>query len=226
MPSKGGFGRALGRDLLDGLLLDAARAVGAEIFQPWRAAAIVSEGELQAVTIEARDAEKTLRAPVVIAAHGSWEPGKLPSQLDKINDPSNLLGFKAHFKGASLPPDLMPLPIYLSHRLVERQAQLRKSGKLNWLRPDAKSQVTIKYVDGKPKEIDTVVLSTQHHPEIEHGPLCEALAVSLRGWIARLDRQRQRHECRFGRIQRIGELFHAQERGDAGAKLLRVHRLG
>ena len=68
-------------------------------------------------------------------------------------------------------PDLMPLPIYLAHRLVERQAQLRKQGKLAWLRPDAKSQVTIKYVDGRPKEIDTVVLSTQHHPEIEHGAL-------------------------------------------------------
>src|SRR5215510_1411189 len=58
-------------------------------------------------------------------------------------------------------PDLMPLPIYLSHRLVERQAQLRKAGKLKWLRPDAKSQVTIKYVDGRPKEIDTVVLSKE-----------------------------------------------------------------
>ncbi len=45
---------------------------------------------------------------------------------------------------------LMPLPIYLAHRLVERQAQLRKNGKLKWLRPDAKSQVTVKYVDGKP----------------------------------------------------------------------------
>src|SRR5918996_1937543 len=48
-------------------------------------------------------------------------------------------------------PELMPLPIYLSHRLVERQAQLRKQGKLPWLRPDAKSQVTVKYVDGRPK---------------------------------------------------------------------------
>jgi S-adenosylmethionine synthetase len=76
-------------------------------------------------------------------------------------------------------PDLMPLPIYLAHRLVERQAALRKSGKLNWLRPDAKSQVTIKYVDGKPKEIDTVVLSTQHHPEIEHGPLSEAVIEEI-----------------------------------------------
>ena len=76
-------------------------------------------------------------------------------------------------------PDLMPLPIFLAHRLVERQAQLRKSGQLNWLRPDAKSQVTIKYVDGKPKEIDTVVLSTQHHPEIEHAALQEAVIEEI-----------------------------------------------
>src|SRR6188474_1881665 len=68
-------------------------------------------------------------------------------------------------------PELMPLPIFLAHRLVQRQAQLRKQGKLAWLRPDAKSQVTVKYVDGRPKEIDTVVLSTQHHPDIEHGKL-------------------------------------------------------
>jgi S-adenosylmethionine synthetase len=63
-------------------------------------------------------------------------------------------------------PSLMPLPIYLSHRLVERQAMLRKDGRLPWARPDAKSQVTIRYVDGKPDSIDTVVLSTQHSPEI------------------------------------------------------------
>src|SRR5829696_2505829 len=72
-------------------------------------------------------------------------------------------------------PELMPLPIFLAHRLVQRQAQLRKQGKLAWLRPDAKSQVTVKYVDGRPKEIDTVVLSTQHHPEIEHAALTEAV---------------------------------------------------
>jgi S-adenosylmethionine synthetase len=63
-------------------------------------------------------------------------------------------------------PSLMPLPIYLSHRLVERQAMLRKDGRLPWLRPDAKSQVTVRYVDGKPDSIDTVVLSTQHSPEM------------------------------------------------------------
>jgi S-adenosylmethionine synthetase len=76
-------------------------------------------------------------------------------------------------------PELMPLPIHLSHRLVERQAQLRKNGKLNFLRPDAKSQVTIKYVDGRPKEIETVVLSTQHHPDIEHAALCEAVIEEI-----------------------------------------------
>jgi S-adenosylmethionine synthetase len=61
---------------------------------------------------------------------------------------------------------LMPMPIYLAHRLVERQAMLRKDGRLPWLRPDAKSQVTMKYVNGKPDSIDTVVLSTQHSPEM------------------------------------------------------------
>jgi S-adenosylmethionine synthetase len=63
-------------------------------------------------------------------------------------------------------PSLMPMPIYLSHRLVERQAMLRKDGRLPWLRPDAKSQVTLKYVDDKPFSIDTVVLSTQHTPDM------------------------------------------------------------
>ncbi len=61
--------------------------------------------------------------------------------------------------------ELMPAPIYYAHRLVERQAQLRKDGRLPFLRPDAKSQVTMRYVDGKPHSIDTVVLSTQHSPD-------------------------------------------------------------
>ncbi|MGH8255925.1 MAG: methionine adenosyltransferase [Steroidobacteraceae bacterium] len=76
-------------------------------------------------------------------------------------------------------PELMPLPIHLAHRLVEKQAQLRKSGKLSWLRPDAKSQVTMRYVDGKAKEIDTVVISTQHSPDIEHGKLSEAVIEEI-----------------------------------------------
>ncbi len=66
-------------------------------------------------------------------------------------------------------PQLMPLPIWLSHRLMERQAQLRKDGRLPWLRPDAKSQVTVEYIDGKPHKIDTVLVSTQHAPEMSDG---------------------------------------------------------
>ncbi|MBB1163048.1 methionine adenosyltransferase [Aquariibacter albus] len=62
-------------------------------------------------------------------------------------------------------PALMPAAIHYAHRLVERQAQLRKDGRLPFLRPDAKSQVTLRYVDGKPVSIDTVVLSSQHAPE-------------------------------------------------------------
>src|SRR5258708_33942596 len=69
----------------------------------------------------------------------------------------------------------MPLPSYLRRRLVERQAELRRSGKLSWLRPDAKSQVTIRYANGRPESLDTVVLSTQHAPGIEHKKLSEAV---------------------------------------------------
>jgi S-adenosylmethionine synthetase len=71
-------------------------------------------------------------------------------------------------------PTLMPLAIYLAHQVVQRQAQLRHDGRLPWLRPDAKSQVTIRYVDGKPHSIDTVVLSTQHAPEMTLEAIREA----------------------------------------------------
>jgi S-adenosylmethionine synthetase len=60
----------------------------------------------------------------------------------------------------------MPFPIYYAHRLVQRQSEVRRDGRLAWLRPDAKSQVTVRYVDGKPRSVDTVVLSTQHAPEM------------------------------------------------------------
>ena len=70
---------------------------------------------------------------------------------------------------------LMPFPITYAHRLVEQQARVRKSGKLEWLRPDAKSQVTVRYVDGQPHSIDAVVLSTQHAPDIKHEELQRAV---------------------------------------------------
>jgi S-adenosylmethionine synthetase len=76
-------------------------------------------------------------------------------------------------------PQLMPLPIFLSHRLVERQSEVRRDGRLAWLRPDAKSQVTIRYVNGKPESIDTVVLSTQHAPGVKHDQLKEAVIEQI-----------------------------------------------
>jgi len=75
--------------------------------------------------------------------------------------------------------ELMPMPIHLSHRLVERQSQLRRDGRLTWLRPDAKSQVTLRYVDGKPDSIDTVVLSTQHDEDISLEKLREAVIEEI-----------------------------------------------
>ena len=74
---------------------------------------------------------------------------------------------------------LMPAPIYYSHRLVERQAELRKNGTLPWLRPDAKSQVTLRYDNGKPVAVDAVVLSTQHAPEIKLADLREAVMEEI-----------------------------------------------
>ncbi len=76
-------------------------------------------------------------------------------------------------------PSLMPLPIYLAHRLMERQSLLRKDGRLPWLRPDAKSQVTLHYVDGKPHSVDTVVVSTQHAPEMTLETIREAVIEDI-----------------------------------------------
>ena len=74
---------------------------------------------------------------------------------------------------------LMPFPIMCSHRLVQKQSEVRKSGKLEWLRPDAKSQVTVLYEDNKPVSIDTVVLSTQHSPDISYKNLQEAVIEEI-----------------------------------------------
>lgn len=76
-------------------------------------------------------------------------------------------------------PQLMPMPIYYAHRLMERQAELRKSGRLTWLRPDAKSQVSVSYKNDKPHRVETVVISTQHHPDISHVALTEAVIEEI-----------------------------------------------
>jgi len=74
---------------------------------------------------------------------------------------------------------LMPFPITYSHLLVKRQSEVRKSGALSWLRPDAKSQVSVRYEDNKPVAIDTVVLSTQHDEEIDHATLSDAVIEEI-----------------------------------------------
>ncbi|MCE9594456.1 MAG: methionine adenosyltransferase [Planctomycetes bacterium] len=72
-------------------------------------------------------------------------------------------------------PELMPFPIHYSHRLVEKLAELREKGVLKWLRPDAKSQVTVEYEDDRPVRVNTVVISTQHAPEVDHATIVKEI---------------------------------------------------
>ena len=76
-------------------------------------------------------------------------------------------------------PQLMPLPIYYAHRLMERHAELRKDGRLPWLRPDAKSQVSVRYVNNRPQHVETIVVSTQHHPDLSHAQITEAVVEEI-----------------------------------------------
>ena len=76
-------------------------------------------------------------------------------------------------------PTLMPMPIYLAHNLARRQSELRKDGTIPWLRPDAKSQVTIEYCQGRPQRVDTVLISTQHAPEVSHAEIAEAVTEHI-----------------------------------------------
>ena len=76
-------------------------------------------------------------------------------------------------------PTLMPFPIFYAHRIMQRQADLRRDGRLPWLRPDAKSQLTVRYVDGKPVAIDTVVVSTQHDADVPHKQIEEAVIEEI-----------------------------------------------
>jgi S-adenosylmethionine synthetase len=116
----------------------------------------------------------------VMSAIGKQSPD-IAKGVDKKNKEEQGAGDQGLMFGyASNETDvLMPAPITYAHRLVMKQAKLRKEKKLSWLRPDAKSQITFRYLDNKPVSIDTVVLSTQHDPDISHNDLVEAVIEEI-----------------------------------------------
>lgn len=116
----------------------------------------------------------------VLSAIGKQSPD-IAMGVDEKNDKEQGAGDQGLMFGYACNETdvLMPAPITLAHRLVKQQAEVRKSGKLPWLRPDAKSQITLKYQDNKPIGIDAVVLSTQHAPEISQKELTEAVMEEI-----------------------------------------------
>ena len=117
----------------------------------------------------------------VLVAYGKQSPDIAQGVDGRGLDPEQGAGDQGLMFGYACDetPVLMTLAIHLAHRLVERQSELRRDGRLPWLRPDAKSQVTIRYVNGKPDSIDTVVLSTQHAPEMQHKEIEEAVIENI-----------------------------------------------
>ncbi len=116
----------------------------------------------------------------VISALGKQSPD-IAQGVDEGEDKEQGAGDQGMMFGyaSAETPVLMPAPITYAHALVRRQAELRRSGALPWLRPDAKSQVTVRYVDGRPAGVEAVVLSTQHAPEVGQAELREAVIEEI-----------------------------------------------
>jgi len=106
------WGRAIGREHFDTMLLDAAVEAGAVLWQPWTATALRRVGHGYSCRVARRHDERTLDARIVIAANGSWERGPLVVETSPAHRPSDLIGFKAHFIGGRSPADLMPLLVF------------------------------------------------------------------------------------------------------------------
>ena len=106
------WGRTLARAVLDPTLLAAARAAGVEVYQPWKAVGMDRDADGHVLRIESEGRVERLRAPMVVAAHGSWEVGPLPTQPAKRNLPSDVLAFKAFYHGATFDDDLMVLAAF------------------------------------------------------------------------------------------------------------------
>ncbi|MDF2941006.1 MAG: metK 2 [Gammaproteobacteria bacterium] len=115
----------------------------------------------------------------VLNAIGKQSPD-IARGVDRVNEDQGAGDQGLMFGYATNETDvLMPAPITYAHRLMKRQAFLRKAGELRWLRPDAKSQVTFRYVDGKPVGVDTIVISTQHSEDIDYDTLKEAVIEEM-----------------------------------------------
>ena len=110
-------------------------------------------------------------------------------------------------------PELMPLPIALSHRIINRLTELRQDGTLPWLRPDSKSQVTIEYEDGVPVRVDTVVVSTQHSPDVAHATIRESIITQVIEPVLPAD---MAHDKITYHINPTGKFVVGGPHGDAG----------
>jgi len=134
---------------------------------------VIGAGNVGATTAQ-RIAEAGLADVVLVDIVEGLPQGKGLDLEQGAGDQGLMYGF-----ACDETPQLMPVPIYYSHRLMERHGELRKDGRLPWLRPDAKSQVTVRYLDGKPVQIETVVISTQHHPDVSHEQIKEAVIEEI-----------------------------------------------
>jgi S-adenosylmethionine synthetase len=110
-------------------------------------------------------------------------------------------------------PELMPLPIALSHRIINRITELRQNGTIKWLRPDSKSQVTIEYENGVPVRVHTVVVSTQHSPDVDHKTLCEVIKTQVIDPVLPKDIS---HEGLIYHINPTGKFVVGGPHGDTG----------